>query len=153
MSENCYACGLTRDESTCPGGTLLATESWVVQHCTGPLPVGTLVVKPIRHCLGLADLLPAEASELGPLLRRTSRVVNELTEADQVYVCLWSHSGWEPAHIHFVVQPVWQHQRDEFEKPGPFLQADLFRRNEGPSENEVRAFSDRAREELRETEA
>jgi hypothetical protein len=37
-------------------------------------------------------------------VQRVSRTVQALTRADQVYVCLWSHAGWQPGHIHFVVQ-------------------------------------------------
>jgi diadenosine tetraphosphate (Ap4A) HIT family hydrolase len=50
-----------------------------VEHCVGPLGVGTLVVKPKRHVVHVANLDDREAAELGPLLRRTSTVVAELT--------------------------------------------------------------------------
>ena len=65
-----------------PGGRIWATAHWVVEHCIGPLGVGALIVKPLRHCLHLGDLTPDEAQELGPLLQRVSLVIQELTQAD-----------------------------------------------------------------------
>lgn len=41
------------------------------------LGVGTLIVKPKRHVLHVADLDTDEAEELGPLLRRTAAAVTE----------------------------------------------------------------------------
>jgi hypothetical protein len=67
-------------------------------------------------------------------------------EAEQVYVCLWSHAGWSPCHIHFVVQPSWGHLRDHFSAPGPTLQSEQFHANIAPPRSEVEAFCDRARE-------
>jgi diadenosine tetraphosphate (Ap4A) HIT family hydrolase len=96
-----------------------------------------LIVKPFRHCLYVRDLTAAEARELGPLLQRVSQVIQALTEADQVYVCLWSHPGWQPGHIHFVVQPAWNRWRDEYGRPGPFAQAEMFRDGTAPPVGEV----------------
>jgi diadenosine tetraphosphate (Ap4A) HIT family hydrolase len=93
MSSDCYACRLTEGVLPLPGGRIYATEHWVVEHCTGPLGAGTLIVKPFRHCLHVRDLTAAEARELGPLLQRVSEVIQALTEADQVYVCLSVSSG------------------------------------------------------------
>jgi hypothetical protein len=67
-------------------------------------------------------------------------VVAELTEPDQVYVCVWSHAGGKPHHIHFVVQPVQQG-----ELHGPRLQVAMFDRNEPPPRNEVERFAELAR--------
>jgi diadenosine tetraphosphate (Ap4A) HIT family hydrolase len=124
------------------------TDDWIVEHCVGPLGVGTLVVKTRRHCLHVADLTQSESAQLGPLLSRVAGVVQALTEADQVYTCLWSHAGWEPGHIHFVVQPAWGAQRKRFPGPGPALQMALFEQGHEPDWEEVQAFCDRAREQL-----
>jgi len=141
----CLACDLIAGRHALPGGRICATQHWVVEHCIGPLGVGTLVVKPFRHCTAVAGLAASEASELGPLLHATSRCVHELTRADQVYVCLWSHAGWEPGHIHFVVQPAWRHQSTSFSHPGPTLQSEMFIANDPPEALAVEAFSRRAR--------
>jgi diadenosine tetraphosphate (Ap4A) HIT family hydrolase len=111
-----------------------------VEHCVGPLGVGTLVVKPKRHVVHVANLDDREAAELGPLLRRTSAVVAELTAPDQVYVCLWSHAGGVPVHIHFVVQPA---QKGDLY--GPDMQLAMFHAKKKPQRGEVDAFADDAR--------
>ena len=118
--------------------------------CTGPLGVGTLIVKPFRHCLHMGDLTPAETQELGPLLQRVSQVVQALTQADQVYVCLWSHAGWRPAHIHFVVQPAWNSWRALYARPGPGVQTAMFQAGNVPSVSEVEAFCHQVRKHLTE---
>jgi diadenosine tetraphosphate (Ap4A) HIT family hydrolase len=104
--EGCLACDLAEGRRPLPGGVIHATPGWLVEHCVGPLGVGTLVVKPRRHVVHVAELGDDEAAELGPLLRRTARHVSELTAPEQVYVTLWSHAGGRPGHIHWVVQPV-----------------------------------------------
>jgi len=147
-SVGCLACDLANGARRLPGGSVHGTAHWLVEHCVGPLGVGTLVVKTRRHCLHLSDLSSEEAHELGPLLARVAGVVQSLTEADQVYTCLWSHAGWEPGHIHFVVQPAWGAQRLRFPGPGPALQMALFEQGEEPDDDEVEAFCARARDRM-----
>ena len=65
--------------------------------------------------------------------------------AEQVYACLWSHSGWKPVHIHFVLQPSWSGLRDRFPDPGPFLQVSMFQVGERLHPRAVEEFCDRAR--------
>ena len=93
-------------------------------------------------------IFTAEASELGPLLQRLAATVRGLQQADQVYVCLWSHAGWLPGHIHFVVQPSWERMKAEHARPGPFLQGEQFDANATPPREEVEAFAEKARESL-----
>lgn len=146
MEASCLACDLTSGDRELPGGRVHSADHWVVEHCVGPLGVGTLLVKPFRHCLSVGQLLPEESAELGPLLASASACVQHLMEGEQVYVCLWSHAGWSPGHIHFVVQPSWGHLRERFSAPGPTLQSEQFRANVDPPQSEVEAFCDRARE-------
>jgi len=122
-----------------------AADYWVVEHCVGPLHVGTLLVKPKRHVTRVSDLLEDEAAELGPLLRRSAAVVDDLLAPDQVYVCLWSHAGGVPGHIHYVVQPVTRELMNEYGAYGPRLQVAMFEAAEALPEVEVLAFADRAR--------
>ena len=143
---SCIACDLTSGKVELPGGEVLRGESWVLEHCIGPLGVGTLVLKTLRHCTGLWDLTDTEAEELGPLTRLAVTLIRELTGADQVFQCLWSFSGGEPGHIHYVLQPVVREQRDRVGKSGPFIQTAMFEENELPDPAGVRAFCDRARE-------
>lgn len=140
--EGCVACDLTDGRVPLPGGLIHATEHWLVEHCIGPLGVGTLVVKPLRHVLHVADLAPAEAAELGPLLQRVSAVVTDLSAPEQVYVCLWSHG---PCHIHFVVQPVDAELMAIFDAHGPLLQQRMFEHGAAPDPVDVEAHAERAR--------
>jgi len=142
---DCYACNLSNGIEKLPGGLVAGTEYWRIEHCTGPLGVGTLIVKPVRHVLHVWALSEEETQEMGQLLRETSRVIQELTHCDQTYICLWSHSGWKPVHIHFVVQPVREVQQSEHSHPGPTLQSEMFLRNEPVKETEVVAFCENAR--------
>ncbi len=131
-----------------PGGTIHASSLWVVEHCLGPLGVGTLIVKPRRHVVRFSELDGTEAAELGPLLQRATSIVTSLTEPDQVYVCLWSHAGGPsgdmPGHIHFVLQPVTREQRLTH-GGGPSLQVAMFNANVTPPPEDVETFAQRAR--------
>jgi diadenosine tetraphosphate (Ap4A) HIT family hydrolase len=116
-----------------------------VEHTVGPLGLGTLVVKPLRHVVHVADLDEAESAELGPLLRHTAAAVTTVIQPEQVYVCLWSHAGGAPAHIHFVVQPVTEADKTRFGALGPDLQAAMFREGAVPGEREIELVCARLR--------
>jgi diadenosine tetraphosphate (Ap4A) HIT family hydrolase len=141
---NCYACDLINGQTDLPGGRIHQTRYWVVEHCTGPLGVGTVIVKPLRHCLHMWELTADESAELGILLREVTEVIRRLLTPDQIYVCLWAHGGWQLHHLHFVVQPVWQHLSERFPKPGPRLPAAMFGSGEAPAGSAVEAFCERA---------
>jgi diadenosine tetraphosphate (Ap4A) HIT family hydrolase len=146
---DCWVCESTATNGV-PGGVIHETARWIVDHCVGPLGIGTLIVRPKRHIIHVAGLDGEEARELGPLLQQTAAVVTELVEPDQVYVTLWSHAGGEPGetkagHIHFVVQPVTLALVDEVGSRGAHLQSALFDRKEQPDPAAVAEFADRAR--------
>lgn len=142
---DCMACQLSSGELALPGGRIFRTRSWLVEHCIGPLGLGTLIVKPERHVTSVADLSADEAAELGPLLRRASLVASRLVEADQVYNCLWSHAGGEPVHIHYVVQPVTKEQMSAFAAHGPNLRVAMFSAGSSPDPADVEDVSTLAR--------
>lgn len=144
--EQCFACELTKGKLHLPGGRVYSTEHWVVEHCAGPLGVGTLVVKPFRHCLHFWELNREELRELSPLMGKVSEAIQAILNPDQVYVCLWSHASWEAVHIHFVLQPVWNSLKEIYPAQGPFLQAEMLKKNIKPPEEEVEVFCNRARE-------
>jgi len=139
------ACELTAGERELAGGRIFQTEHWVVEHCIGTLGVGTLILKPFRHIVGLADMSDAEAADLGPLMQRATSIIEALTDADQVYACLWSHADWTPGHIHFVLQPAWNDLRSRYPGPGPALQMAMFMEAEALHPDAVNAFCARAR--------
>jgi diadenosine tetraphosphate (Ap4A) HIT family hydrolase len=131
-----------------PGGLVWQSPRWVVDHCVGPLGIGTLIVKPTRHVIAVGDLDDAEALELGELLRNVAAVVKRLAEAEQVYVTLWSHAAWEPGHIHWIVQPVPPGMREVYSHPGPTLQHEMFERAQPIDVQAAAVFAGRARDAL-----
>ncbi|HET6816326.1 MAG TPA: hypothetical protein VFH66_03770 [Mycobacteriales bacterium] len=146
----CLACDLTSGRQPLPGGVVHESASWRVEHCVGPLGVGTLLVKPLRHVSSVADLSPDESAELGPLLTRVAGVVQQLVEPEQVYVCLWSHAGRLAGHVHFVVQPATTETIDAHSGAyGPALQTAMFAEGEPPDEAAVEVFCASARRLLR----
>jgi diadenosine tetraphosphate (Ap4A) HIT family hydrolase len=142
----CEACDLAEGRHPLPGGLIFGTAHWRVEHCVGPLGLGALIVKPLRHVTAVAELSDDEAAELGPLLRTASRVAARLGDADQVYNCLWSHSGGRPVHIHYVIQPVSQSQMADFGAFGPALQLAMFDRGDAPTGADIERVATAARE-------
>jgi len=147
--EECLACNLTNGKLNLPGGRIYATPHWVVEHCIGPLVIGTLIVKPFRHCIHFWELTEEEVRELGPLLLRVTATIKAILKPDQIYICLWSHAGWKPGHLHFVIQPSWNHLKRKHQHPGPFLQVDMFETNVLPSNKKIEAFCKKAKELIR----
>jgi diadenosine tetraphosphate (Ap4A) HIT family hydrolase len=139
----CLACELTSGERELPGGRIHETPCWVVEHCVGPLGLGTLIVKPIRHVTHVWDLNDTEAEELGPLIQRAARALATLLKPEQLYVTLWSHAGGTPVHIHWVLQPI------DADRPsdlfGPHLQVAMFDRGDTPPVNEIETIASRLR--------
>ncbi|MFE6165641.1 HIT family protein [Streptomyces sp. NPDC056486] len=148
---DCLACGLTDGTVPLPGGTLLRTAYWTVEHCVGALGVGTLVVKPLRHITGVHELDTAESAGLGPLITRVTAAVRAAVgdECEQVYVCLWSHAGRVPGHIHFVVQPARTPDVDRHGGAyGPALQMAMLADGALPEPGAVEEFCGRVRRAL-----
>ena len=149
----CMACELVEHPEGVPGGRIADIGGWVVEHCIGPLGIGTVVVKPARHVVHLADLDPDEIAQLGNALTTVARAVSAAaTEAGeapgQVYACLWSHADREPGHIHFVVQPVGKQVMERFDAHGPKLQLRMFEANEPMDPLAMAAAADRIRAHL-----
>jgi len=142
--DECLPCAIASGELPVPGGELHHTPHWIVDHSIGPLGVGTLIVKPKRHVVHVADLDDDEAAELGAVLRDAARVTTALTNPEQVYISLCSHAGGVPGHIHFVVQPVTAATVTAFGR-GPKMQAAMFDANEHPDPTKVENYADAAR--------
>ncbi len=144
----CLCCDLTSGRLSAPGGAIHDTGLWRVEHCIDSLGVGTLIVKPVRHVTAVGALDPDEAAEMGPLLQRVSHVAQELTGAEQVYVCLWAHAAGVATHIHFVVQPITTEQMSRYHGHGPHLQQQMFAADELLDHGAAVAFAAQARERL-----
>lgn len=143
--DGCIACDVARGRRPLPGGLIHQVGGWLVEHCMGPLGLGTLIVKPKRHVTAVAELTEEEAADLGPLLWRASQVAGQLVEADQVYNCLWSHAGGSPGHIHYVIQPVTRQQMAGLGAHGPSLQVAMFAGGDLPGAEQVEFVAERAR--------
>jgi diadenosine tetraphosphate (Ap4A) HIT family hydrolase len=141
--DRCLACELLTGQRELPGGRIHETPSWVVEHCVGPLGVGTLIVKPKRHITHIWELDQDEAAELGPLLQRATSALARCLEPEQVYATLWSHAGGIPVHIHWVLQSIPAARADGL--VGPHLQAAMFDRAELPPRVEVEDVADELR--------
>lgn len=139
------ACELAEGTRPLPGGRIHETTHWLVEHCVGPLRLGTLIVKPRRHVTAVAELTDEESHELGPLLRAASKVAAELVAAEQVYNCLWSHAGGTPVHIHYVVQPVTKNLMERHGCHGPALQVAMFNEGNVLPEAQISEVAGRAR--------
>lgn len=144
--KECLACNLMSGKVELPGGRIYEKAYWVVEHCIGPFGVGTLIVKPKRHCVHFWELKVEETNELGPLLQRASATIRAILKPDQVYICLWSHAGWQPGHLHFVLQPSWNRLQQRYHRPGPSMQVDMARAEMYPPQKEVEAFARKAKE-------
>lgn len=144
--EGCLGCDLTEGRLELPGSRVYATKHWVVEPAVGPHLLGTLIVKPFRHCTGFWDLTDEETEELGPLLQRVGATIHAILKPDQVYICLWSHADWKPGHLHFFIQPSWNHLQQKHKQPGPFLQVEIFEANLQPPRGDIEEFAERARQ-------
>ena len=140
----CFVCDVVHGRGAVPGGLIHRTRYWHVDHCVGPLGVGTLIVKPSRHVVHVADLSDDEAEELGSVLRDAARVTTAITHPEQVYVTLWSHGGGRPGHIHYVVQPITRNVMEQYGH-GSSVRPAMFAGNRTPNADEVEAFAESAR--------
>jgi len=143
----CLGCDLLSGRRPVPGGIVYQSPWWVVNHVVGPLNVGTLVVVPREHVTAVSDLAEEAAVELGPLLRRTTQVIEALTAPEQTYVCMWSHGEAQRKHLHFVVQPVTTTLMDRHGGlRSEQLQAAMFNSGEHPDPVKVEEFCRQARD-------
>ena len=89
MSDGCLACDLIPGVRELPGGRIRTTGHWVVEHCVGPLGVGTLVVKPSWE--RLKDFYDAP----GPTMQDAMFRAAEPPPADEVAAFCERARAWE----------------------------------------------------------
>ena len=103
FAPGCLSCDLLAGRSTEPGGTIYENEHWHVASIVAPVYWrGFLIVKLKRHCEQIADLTPAEAASLGPVLQATCQALTRVLRPAKVYVCSF---GDGVKHVHFWVLP------------------------------------------------
>lgn len=99
----CAACAEVAGNFHAPGGVIVDDGLWFVSHHTGPFTdPGELIVKTRRHCESLAELTPAEADALGPVLRAGVRALERVVVAERIYAVSFNE---RLRHVHFLLLP------------------------------------------------
>jgi ATP adenylyltransferase len=144
--EPCIGCDFANDVTAPPGGFLLRTERWMLNHCIGPLGLGTLVLAPVRHVVRVTELTDVELHEYARLMHSAATVIDAILGPEQTYVCLWSHGSEGPRHLHWIVQPVSDELVDLYGgKRSEELQLAMFEADAYPERSEIEAFCQEAR--------
>ena len=102
LSEGCLICqGLDGDREL---GRVLAWEDdlWRVTISLKAPVVGFAYLEPKRHIPHITDLDGVEATALGPILARVTRILVEETGAELIYVNVF---GERVPHLHFNLAP------------------------------------------------
>jgi len=77
---------------------------WRVAHAFNSALPGWMIIVARRHVTSLAELTPAEADALGPLLRNLSRALERTLSARKAYVFFFAEAEKFP-HVHIHVVP------------------------------------------------
>jgi len=116
----CSACAEVGGELSAPGGTIFDDKLWFVSHHTGRFTdPGELIVKIRRHCESLAELTPAEAGALGPVLSAAVRALEQSVGAERIYTMSFNE---RVRHLHFLLLPR------TADMPRGHVVSDLYRR-------------------------
>src|SRR5215472_1505467 len=100
----CLTCIQNDKPDLPPRERVLVAPEWRVAHAFGTVLPGWLVVVPRRHVTALDELTPAEAAELGPLLRNVTAAMRTVLACTKTYVALFAEAeGF--AHVQFHVIP------------------------------------------------
>jgi diadenosine tetraphosphate (Ap4A) HIT family hydrolase len=103
VAPGCSACAEVAGEVQAPGGVIVDNGLWYVSHHTGPFTdPGELIVKTRRHCESLAELTPAEADALGPVLRAGVRALERVVVSERIYAVSFNE---RLRHVHFLLLP------------------------------------------------
>jgi len=102
---DCYSC--TQNAISAgnlpPRECVYEGEGWRIAHAFGSALPGWMVIVSHRHIKSLSELTAAEASALGPLIRRLSAALEAVTGARKCYIVFLAESqGFEHVHIHVI---------------------------------------------------
>lgn len=99
----CPICEEVAGRRPAPGGPIHDDGLWLVTHHLGPYTdPGELIVKLRRHAESLADLTPAEADAVGPILQAGVAAIERVVAPERVYVASY---GERVRHLHFFLLP------------------------------------------------
>lgn len=115
----CLTCANNNRPDLEPRERIHVGPHWRVAHAFGTALPGWLVVVPCRHVTALDELTPAEAAELGPLLRDVTAAMRSVLGCAKTYVALFAEAeGF--AHVHFHVIPRAADLADDLQGPRVF---------------------------------
>lgn len=104
MTVGCYSCQLAGQGDLPPRDHIYADGRWQVVHAFDSALLGWLVLFPVRHLTGLAELSDEEAVGLGILQQRLSQALTDTLGCIKTYAILLAEaSGF--AHLHFHIVP------------------------------------------------
>lgn len=108
----CKSCQLMRRRdrgAAPPWDSIYRSEHWDLAHAYNTSYLGWLVLIARRHIEVLDEMTPAEATELGALLRDVSLALKRQTGCRKTYVMQFAESKEHP-HVHFHIVPRWADQ-------------------------------------------
>ncbi|GIG90099.1 HIT family protein [Plantactinospora endophytica] len=105
MADDCYSCRQESDlAAAAPSERVHLTEYWRAAHAFNSSLPGWLILLPRRHVTSIAELTPAEAAELGPLVHQLSETLHAVLRCTKPYVVQFAEAeGF--AHVHFHLVP------------------------------------------------
>ena len=104
---DCLSCRLTRrrDAGEAPlWDSIYRSEHWDLVHAYDTSWLGWLVLVARRHIEALDEMTPAEAADLGALIRQASRALKRHAGCQKTYVMQFAESADHP-HAHFHIVP------------------------------------------------
>lgn len=123
MTETCPLCAIVAGRNLPPGGIVHAGDGWlVVHHPGGQSDPGELLVILRRHVESIAELTPAEAAALGPVLHAGVTGIERVVAPERVYVASFNERN---RHVHFYLLPRTR------ALPAGHVTSDLYRRARG----------------------
>lgn len=111
----CKSCQLIRrrDKGHAPlWDSIYRGQYWDLAHAYNTSLLGWLVLIARRHIEALHELTPAEATELGALLRDVSLALKDCRGCQKTYVMQFAESKEHP-HVHFHIVPRMPDQAPE----------------------------------------
>ena len=111
----CKSCQLIRERdrgAAPPWDNIYRSERWDLAHAYDTSYLGWLVLIARRHIEALDEMTPAEATELGALLREVSLALKRQTGCQKIYIMQFAESAEHP-HAHFHIVPRFAKQAPE----------------------------------------
>jgi diadenosine tetraphosphate (Ap4A) HIT family hydrolase len=117
-----------------PREEIIVSGSWRVAHAFGTSLPGWLVVLPTRHVRALHELRRDEAAQLGEVLHRASRALQEVVGCEKAYFVFFAEAeGFEHLHVHVIPRMAWFTPKER--GPGAFTMLGVSPEDEVPEQD------------------